>query len=122
MLRPGAAPSWEFGHVSWLWLLFLAFSSGIFLVYPSSSPPHQEALCLVLAIAGISAAVFSSSSVRALAACLGPTIGLVTVTMIVRGATEQAAAVALAGGISVLVTLGLFQLFSEAARRDVERG
>jgi len=122
MLRPGASTSWAYEHVSGLWLLFLAFASGILLVYPDGSQAHLRALCLILASVGILSALLSSTSVRALAAILGPTIGFVALVLIFRGATELAASVSLAGGSTVLVALGLFQLSADSARRDVETG
>ena len=122
MLRPGASTSWSYEHVSNLWILFLALSSGIVLVFPEGSDTHQQALCLLLVGAGVLSAVFSFTSVRALAAILGPTIGIVAITLILRGYLELAASVSLAGGITVLVALGLYQLAAEGAKRDVETG
>ncbi len=122
MLRPGASSFWVHEHVSGLWLLFLALSSGIVLVFPADSLAHQRALAIILASAGILSALFSVTSVRAMAATLGPAIGLVAVALILRGAVPLAAAVSLAGGIAVLTGLGLFQLFADHARRDVETG
>jgi len=122
MLRPGASTNWTFQHVSGLWLLFLALASGIVLIYPGDSLAHLRALCLIIAGAGILCAFLQASSVRALAAVLGPTIGLVAVALIWRGATPLAASVSLAGGITVLAALGLFKLSADWARRDVETG
>jgi hypothetical protein len=122
MLRPGASLSWAHEHVSSLWLLFLALASGIVLVYPDASLAHQRALCLILAGAGIFSAILQATSIRALAAVLGPTIGLVSAGLIFKGATPLAASVSLAGGIAVLAALGLFKLAADRARRDVETG
>lgn len=120
MLRPGSEPAWAFEHVSNLWLLNLALASGIVLIFPEASLTHQRALCFILVSAGVFSAVLSSSSVRAIAAVLGPSIGVVAGALIVRGSLGLAAAVALAGGIAVLATLGLHQLAAESVRRDVE--
>jgi len=122
MLRPGAASSWSDVHVGHLWLLFLAFASGIILVFPTESLTHQRALCLILVSSGMVAALFSSASIKALAAVLGPTIGLVTGVLILRGNAELGASVALAGGLSVLAGLGLYSLAADRARREVEAG
>lgn len=120
MLRPGAAPFWDMQHTADLWMLFLALASGMVLIYPAASSAHIEALCLTICGIGIASAIFTSSSLRGLAAVLGPSTGLVAVVLIFRGELELAAAVSLAGGITVLLALGLFQIGAEAARRDVE--
>jgi len=122
MLRPGASTAWAYEHVSSLWLLFLALASGIVLVFPDASLAHQRALCMILAGVGIFSALLQATSIRALAAVLGPTIGLVAIGLIVQGATPLAASVSLAGGIATLATLGLFKLSADSARRDVETG
>jgi len=122
MLRPGASSFWVYEHVSSLWLLFLALASGIVLVYPTSSPAHIQALAVILAGAGILSALLSSTSIRAMAATLGPAIGLVAAVLIFRGVLPVAATISLAGGVAVLLGLGLFQLSADRARRDVETG
>ncbi len=121
MLRPGASSSWRDVHVSNLWFLFLALASGILLIFPDTSPTHLQALCLILVSTGIVAGILSSTSVKALAAVLGPSIGMVSGVLILRGAHDLAASVALAGGLSVLCGLGLYHLAADKARRDVER-
>ncbi len=120
MLRPGGAPFWANEHVSSLWILYLAMASAIIFVFPVDSATHQPALCLILVGLGVVSAVLSSSSIRALAAVLGPTIGLVAIVLMLRGNIELAASVALAGGVCVLGTVGLFKLAADHARRDVE--
>lgn len=122
MLRPGASSSWEYEHVSALWLLFLAFASAAVLLWPAGSLAHLQALSLIVSGAGILAGLLVATSIRALAAVLGPTIGLVALLLIYRGATPLAAAVSLSGGIAVLAGMGLHQLAADHARRDVESG
>lgn len=120
MRRPGAASAWANEHITNLWLLFLALGSASLLVFPDASVTHQQVLFLTLVCAGGAGALFSSSSVRGLAATLAPTMGLPAVILIVRGQFDLAAPVALAGGIAVLAGIVIFHLTSAQARNDVE--
>ncbi len=120
MHRPGAASAWASEHIANLWLLSLAMGIGILLLFPDTGVSHQRALCLTLISAGSALALFSSSSIRGLAATLGPTIGLPTLILIIRGELDLAAFMALAGGIAVLVGLVLFHVTADHARHDVE--
>ncbi len=120
MLRPGAASFWTGLHVANLWLLFLALTSGIVLIFPDASLTHQIALCMILIGTAFVATLFSSATAQAMAAVLGPTIGLLTGVLLTRGAMELAASVALAGGLLVVLGLGVHHLSADKARREVE--
>jgi len=120
MLRPGAAGFWTGLHVANLWLLFLALASAILLIFPGASETHQMALCLTLVATGLISAIFSSATVQALAAVLGPMVGVLAAGLVLRGSMELAASVALAGGLSVALGLGLYHLTADKARRQVE--
>ncbi len=120
MHRPGAATAWASEHIFKLWLLFLALGISALLLSPEAGFSHQRVLCLILIGAGAAGALFSSSSVRGLAATLGPTIGLPTMILIAKGQLDLAAFMALTGGIVVLAGLAVFHLSNERARHDVE--
>lgn len=120
MHRPGAASAWASDYIANLWVLSLALGVGVLLVYPETMASHQRALCLILISVGSAMALMSSSSVRGLAATLGPTIGLPTLILMARGLFDLAAFMALAGGIAVLVGLVIFHITADRARNDVE--
>lgn len=120
MRRPGASASWANEYITNLWLLYLALGAGALLVFPEGSPTHQQALSLILISAGVAGGLFASSSLRGMAATLGPTMGLPAVILIVKGHFDLAAPLALAGAIAVMSGIVIFHLTSAQARNDVE--